>query len=88
MYSLQALAGEVARIQQECTYFLETLGELEQLSDHRMWLADEQEDAVEQATRNYSWSARENLERATGDLRNWWGAVRDAINQNTTHLGY
>lgn len=89
MYTnLQGLAGEVARLRRECGYFLDVLSELEQLSDHRAWLSDAQDDRIGGANRTYSWSARENLERATDDLRNWWQAVDMAIKEADTRLGY
>lgn len=87
-HSLQALAGEVARLRRECDYFLGILGELERLSDHRTWLSDQQDDEIEGANRTYSWSAQENLERATGDLRNWQQAIEVAITQHDTTFGY
>lgn len=86
--SLQELAGEVARLRQEARYFNQVLSELDKLSDHREWLSDEQDDEIERAMRTYAWSAKENLERATDDLRQWWRAVDVAILQHQTRLGY
>lgn len=78
-HGLQDLKGEVARLRAECDYFLNLLGELERLSDFRLWISDEQEEEIRQANRTYSWSAKENLEHATNDLRNWWGEVNIAV---------
>lgn len=64
------------------------LAELERLSNHRCWLSNEQEEAVSQAGRRYTWSAKENLERATDDLRNWWQAVDIVISDEQTRLRY
>jgi hypothetical protein len=86
--SLQSLAGEVARLRRECDYFLDVLSELDELSDHRAWLSDTQDDRIGSANRTYCWSAKENLERATDDLRNWWQAVDMIIKEATTRLGY
>jgi hypothetical protein len=86
--SLQDLAGEVARLRRECTYFHDASTELDRLSDHRSWLSDEQDDEIGQAARTYAWSAKENPERATDDLRNWWRAVDTVISEQQTRLGY
>jgi HPt (histidine-containing phosphotransfer) domain-containing protein len=88
MYSLQELAGEVARLRQECAYFEDVLKELEQLSEVRAWLSDAQDDEIAQHTRTYAWSAKENLERATDDLRNWWRVVEASITERRTWLGH
>jgi hypothetical protein len=86
--SLQQLAGEVARLRQECAYFQDVLMELDKLGDHRSWLSDEQDNEIGQATRTYAWNAKENLERATDDLRNWWQAVDVVISEQQTRFGY
>ena len=85
--SLQNLAGEIAWLRQECSYFQDVLHELEKQADCRFWLSDQQHDEIERATRTYAWNAKENLERATDDLRQWWSAVETAITQAQTRLG-
>jgi hypothetical protein len=76
---LQELAGEAARLRGECDYLLSVLGELERLGDHHLWISDAQDELVGEANRVYARSARDNLERATNDLRNWGAAVQAAM---------
>jgi hypothetical protein len=85
---LQDLAGEVARLRSECSYFLRILDDLEALSNERSWLSEAQEGDIERANHIYSRSAEENLARATDDLRNWWGVVDDIAATTSTHVAY
>lgn len=76
---LQELGGEVARLRHECSFLMRALDELERLSFTVKDPTESENTEVHRANRNYAWSARENLERATGDLKNWHNAVEDAI---------
>lgn len=66
---LQDLAGEVARLRAECGHFQRGLDFLERLSDGREHLTEAQEGEVTRINGIYAWSAKENLERATEDLK-------------------
>lgn len=76
--SLQALAGEVARLRSECTYFLRALDELERFSAHAPYVTDEQDNEIGSSIGVYAHSVQDNLERATDDVRNWTYVV-DAL---------
>jgi hypothetical protein len=79
--ALQDLAGEVARLRAECDYFLRMLDELDRVSRYQSWLSDADNHEITQTIRTYSWSAKENLERATDDLRNWRDQLDSIIRQ-------
>jgi hypothetical protein len=64
------------------------LDQLEELSRYEPWLPDEDDDAITQANYGYSRSAKENLERATDDLRNWYAQLEQIIGQTRVRPGY
>lgn len=83
---LQDLAGEVARLRAECGHFQRGLDFLERLSDTRTGLTEAQEGEITRINGVYAWSAKENLERATEDLKNWWHELDGAVRQAQTFL--
>jgi len=67
---------------------MRVLDDLDTLANHRPWLSEEQHSEIHRVNHTYSWSAQENLERATNDLRNWWSALDRVITSAPTHLAY
>lgn len=80
MYSaLQQLAGEVARLRSECTFFQRALDDLERYAEHPEHVTDSQNDDISRSISVYAHSVQENLERATDDVRNWTQMVDEAL---------
>jgi hypothetical protein len=93
-HALQELAGEVARLRAEADVFMRVLEELDILAQDRRILSEAQHDRITQCTYNYGRSAKENIERASDDMRNFQDVLRhvmyryDNVNRHINEMGY